>query len=255
MEIAEPVVGSAETAAVSFCCARLELADELRVHVAARVDLIDQGRARGDGGRGVGGGASRVAFELGGARAARLELGAHVTQRLHGGRMRADALAVEGGQRGDRPIRAPHIAHVVHREEQAEVAAAAQLVELHEPLLEARDLGGLPSLERVEMRGGVGEILRGRGERRLGVLLDLGADVPFDLEAPQLDEQRLLARREVVGFLAERLEAVVDALLLVGGLLCGTPSWPQGRWRASDRAGKRVSGTRDTVQQKHRLNG
>ena len=101
--------------------------------------------------------------------------------------------------------------------------------------------------------GGVGEILRGRGERRLGVLLDLGADVPFDLEPSQLDEQRLLARRQVVGFLAERLEAVVDALLLVGRLLPGDAHAGRQADGSHDRVREtRLSGTRDTVQQSGR---
>ena len=69
------------------------------------------------------------------------------------------------------------------------------------------------------MRRRVCQVLGGRGERLIGVLPELRGDVALELGAAKVGEERLLTRRQFVGFLAQRAQPLLDAHLLGGGRL------------------------------------
>ncbi len=102
--------------------------------------------ARLDGGRGVNRGAARIGLERCRPFAACVQVGLHLAQRFNCRRVRAHSLTIACGERGDCAVRAPHLAHIVHAEEEPDVAAASELVELGETSGEAGDLGRLPLL-------------------------------------------------------------------------------------------------------------
>ena len=122
-------------------------------------------------------------------------------------------LAIAGGQRRYRAIRSPHLAHIVHAEQKPNVAPTAKLVQLSEARSESGNFRRLALLERRELSDRRVELVIGRGQRLLGFALGLDLDVAFDFEAPQIDEQRLLARGERVGFFTESAKAVGGSLV------------------------------------------
>ena len=200
---------------------------KLRVQVALRIDLIDQGRRAPR--RRPSRPARRVARRLrrGRAGAARLQLGADRTQRGQRGLMRAHALAVERGQRRDGSIRAAHLAHVVDAQEQAQVAAAARACRV--PRGAAR---GPASHLPARCSSGRDAPSCRPGPAVAAASADSAsfwssARMSRSTSSPaQLDEERLLARRELVGLLAQRAQPLVDAHLLVGGG-CRPAAWSE----------------------------
>ena len=139
---------------------------------------------------------------------ARLELRARRLQLGERALMLGDALAIEVGERGDRARGLGDAPQIRGREQQPQIAALSELVDLDEARAEAGPLGEVPLFELPRAVGGVGKI----GGRLLRLGIDpaelLGFHLPLDLELPQIAEQRLLLRRELVGFALQRLEAL-----------------------------------------------
>ena len=119
----------------------LELAGQLGVEVAPRVDRFDQlgaGRHRALDRRARVLGLSLQRRQL---LRARLQLAALLDQRRHRPAMLLDAIAVDAPERRRRAIGAADLAQVLDVEQQPPVAGAPQLVDLHQPRF---DVGPLP---------------------------------------------------------------------------------------------------------------
>ena len=113
--------------------------------------------------------------------------------------MRLEAQAIELGDRRDAARHAAERAHVVRREQQRNVARAAALRELDQPLGDPRGGRNARGLERREPLLGLVPIRRGARERAFGVHQLFLLDHAFELEAPELAEHRPRARGELVG--------------------------------------------------------
>ena len=113
-------------------------------------------------------------------------------------------LAIEGGQGGDRAIRATHVANVVDAEQHSEVAAVAKLVDLAQARGQARHLSRLHALEGLEMARRRRQFCAGSGQARFGLALLFETDVAFDLEPPQLHQQGLLGGEQLLGLGVQR---------------------------------------------------
>ena len=204
--LARPPVRGVVDGALQALPRGFQFAHQLRREVAPLVDPADETgvgrdclrrRVAGAGDRRLGeGGLAAAAFER------RLRL-SKVRQRPP---VFGDAAAVKALQAGHEPVRAPHVAQVVHAHQHPEVAAVAHFVELDHAGREVRQLrlGGLLepgnpdggvvelALDALELEGAGGELLR--------------AQVALDLELPEVLEQRPLARGKTVGFLLQILD-------------------------------------------------
>ena len=198
--------------ACSFCCAAWSSLDELGVQVAPAVDVADE---VGLGLRGAGGGGLRFlrgGAERGELRAARLErlaLAFELGERLG---VRLDAIAIELGQRRDRPGRLAQTAKVGRREQQPQISRLAELVDFDETLLQLGELGPAP---RPGARPSATLVLSSstctlRGIRVHALEL-FRLDLPLHLELAQVAEQRALVGRQSIRFALERLQPLGGA--------------------------------------------
>ena len=135
--------------------------------------------------------------------------------------MRAHPLTVERGERGDRAVGPPHVAGIVDAEQQPEIAAASQLVDLTQARGQAGHLRGLRTFEGLQMRVGRRQFRGGGRQPRLGLLLLFEPDVPLDLEPAQLHQQRLFRREQLLGLGLKGAQPLGGAAL---GFLGGRPA-------------------------------
>ena len=199
---------------LQFDLRALQLARELGGEIAAPIDLRDELRARD-------GGAFRRStrnqcrlLQLGHLGAARVERGVRGTQLREILLMAQRAGAIDGSHGGHHAVRAAELLRVGHVKQQAHVAGAAELVELHHARFEHRPRGGGLGFERVDLIGGVAELEPDFLRVGFNLFELLVAQVAFDFEAPQIDEQGALLRRQGVGLALQRDEPLARAARL-----------------------------------------
>ena len=122
-------------------------------------------------------------------------------------RVRRDAIAIELGERGDRPRRLAEAPQIRRRQQQPEVARLAELVDFDEARAAARAARRASDcLQRVHPRACLVELsldLRGVGVDPLQLL---ALDLPLDLELAQIADAACAPRRQSIGFALQRLQ-------------------------------------------------
>ena len=194
---------------LQFLLSGLQLAGQLRVQVASLVDVADEvgfrilGALRG-GLRFFNRRARRR--ELGVARLERLLFLFQLRERLG---VRRDAIAIEFGQRGDGARRLTEALQIRGRQQQAEVARLAQLVDLDQPLLQLGQFGARRFLEPIHARARLVELALQLGGIGVDPLQLFRLQLTLDLQLAQVAEQRALveARRS-----ASRCSACIRSL-------------------------------------------
>jgi len=190
---------------------RLELAGQLRVEVAPRVDGFHEGGPRGHDPLDARPRGQCPLLERRRLARVRLQLLPFPRDRLERAAVLLHAVAIDPRQRRGRAVRPPDRPHVLHIQKQPPVAGASHLVQLDQPGLDVRALDvGTRAQFRRPGDGGVE-----RRARRPEVGLDadelLRLHLPVDLQRAELDEQRLLLRGERVRFAAEGAQPFVGA--------------------------------------------
>ena len=184
----------------------LQLAGELGVQVAAAVDVADEVAARlrraiGRGLRALHVAAQRLELAM-----ARVELRARFLHLVERVLMLGDAPAVELRQRRNGARRLTHRAQIGGREQQAQVAALSQFVDLNQPRAKARTLGQVALLELAHAVAGAREFGGDALQQRVDLLVLLRFDLPLDFELAQIADERLLLGREQIRFALQRLQ-------------------------------------------------
>ena len=178
------------------CCGRVQLAGELRVQIAALVDVADQRVASCDRLRRLR--PARVRPPRGATRARVRRSSSVVRDALSSSSaalMRGDPLAIAPGDRGHHARRLAELPHVGRRQQQPEIAALSQLVELDEPRLQlGRARACSCCLEPRDFRVERPSSAATRVGVGFGLPQLLVLDLPLELEPAQVAEQRPLFR-------------------------------------------------------------
>jgi len=190
----------------------LQLAGQLRVEIAARIDVADEGAARL--GRAVEGVLRACGFRRQRAQtaAALLEGPARACQLGERALACRDTVGVEFGEHAEDAGRLADLPDVGGRKQQSKVAALSHLIDVHQAGAQLRTACGFLLFEVVHPLA-VGRELAGNLRRVGGELPDLfRLDLPIHLELPQVAQERAFFGRQAVGFLLQRLKPFGRAL-------------------------------------------
>ena len=114
-------------------------------------------------------------------------------------------IAIELRQSGNHARGASKLPHVCGRQQQPQIAGAAELVDLHQPRAQVGALGEILALELVDPVSGRGELGGDFGGGGAGPAKLLSLDLPLDLERAEIVQERALLGRQLVGLALQRL--------------------------------------------------
>ena len=189
----------------------LQLTRELRGEVLPRVDRLDELGLRGDGAIQGAACPPRLRLQRDHLIALRCQRGVRHLQRRQGGAVLLDHSAVALRQHGDCLIGAHDGVEIRQVQQQAQVSGASQLVQLTQARVHLWSLRAGRTLELDAPGFDLGQCVRRLLEVALDLVELLGLHPTFELEPPQIAEQRSLARGQLSGFPLQRLNAFVRA--------------------------------------------
>jgi hypothetical protein len=168
----------------------LKLAGQLGVEVAAFIDLSNERIAFFNGPVGCGARPRSTCAERSELPSAFFERHARLGQTFETFLIGGDAILIDARQRRHDPRAVRYVTDVGYGQHHAQIASAAQLVQLDEPVLNLRPFAGFLRLDFADLHVEGGQV----GGCGAGLRIDLAkfllSDLPFELQLPKIAEKR-----------------------------------------------------------------